>query len=163
MEKSELRAVIKYFNLKKLPPKKMYDDMVNTLGDSAPSYTMVKKWEAEFKRGRQYIEDDPRSGRPSTSSSDEIVQKVRDLVNEDRRIKIRYISETLGISYGRAQSSLKDKLGLNQLSARWVPRMLTQEMKDTRVRHSRSLLIRMQSNRESLALRFVTEDESSAH
>ena len=163
MEKSELRAVIKYSNLKKLPPKKMYDDMVNTLGDSAPSYTMVKKWEAEFKRGRQSIEDDPRSGRPSTSSSDEIVQKARDLVNEDRRIKIRYISETLGISYGRAQSSLKDKLGLNQLSARWVPRMLTQEMKDTRVRHSRSLLIRMQSNRESLDLRFVTEDESSVH
>ena len=88
MEKNELRGVIKYFNLKKLTRKEIYDDMMNTLGDYAPSYTMVKKWAAEFKRGRESIEVDLRPERPSTSSSDEIVQKARDLVNEDRRIKI---------------------------------------------------------------------------
>jgi hypothetical protein len=32
--------------------------MRTILGEPAPSYTTVKKWVAEFKRGRESIEDD---------------------------------------------------------------------------------------------------------
>jgi len=32
--------------------KEIHDDMIAELGDSAPSYTAVKNWVAEFKRGR---------------------------------------------------------------------------------------------------------------
>ena len=33
--------------------------MVVTLGENTPSYNMVKKWDAEFKCGRDTLEDDP--------------------------------------------------------------------------------------------------------
>lgn len=56
MDKIEYRAVIKYLCLKKLTPTDIHKDMQETLGDSAPSYAMVKKWCAEFKRGRTSVE-----------------------------------------------------------------------------------------------------------
>ena len=44
-------AVIRYLGLKGLTPKEVYEDMVVTLGKNVPSYSVVKKWDAEFKRG----------------------------------------------------------------------------------------------------------------
>lgn len=41
-----------------LSPKEVQEDMVATPGEGAPSYSTVKKWAAEFKRGRGSLEDD---------------------------------------------------------------------------------------------------------
>ena len=43
------RAVIHYRGLKGLTPKEIHVDMVVSLGENAPSYSMVKKWAAEFR------------------------------------------------------------------------------------------------------------------
>ena len=37
------------------PPKEIHEDMVVTLGENAHSHRMVKKWDAEFKRGRDSL------------------------------------------------------------------------------------------------------------
>lgn len=53
MEKIKHRAVIEFFVKKKrLKAMKIHNEMVNVLGQSAPSETMVCKWVLEFKRGR---------------------------------------------------------------------------------------------------------------
>lgn len=39
-----------------------YIGMVNALGETAPSKTMIYKWTGEFKRSLTSIEDDPRVG-----------------------------------------------------------------------------------------------------
>ena len=56
---------------------------------SAPSFTKVKYWAAEFKRGRKSLGDDECSGRPKTATTDENVAKVHQMVPDDRRIKVR--------------------------------------------------------------------------
>ena len=50
MEKLVLRAVIKYFCMKGMPPNEIHEDFVETLGRESPSYGTVKKWAAAFKR-----------------------------------------------------------------------------------------------------------------
>ncbi|GBP64840.1 Fatty acid synthase [Eumeta japonica] len=66
--------------------------------ESAPSYTMVKKWARLFQQGRESCEDDPRPGRPVTVLTEENVQKIERLVLADRRIKLWQIAEELQIS-----------------------------------------------------------------
>jgi hypothetical protein len=60
MEKSELRAVIKFFFLKKLSTKDTHAEIVNILGDNAVSYSLVKKWVARFKSGNESTKDGAR-------------------------------------------------------------------------------------------------------
>ncbi|XP_033609194.1 uncharacterized protein LOC117282682 [Cryptotermes secundus] len=47
--------------------------------------------------GRQSVEDEPRGGRPSTSRTDDNVQRVRDVLNSDRRLSVRMIADRVGI------------------------------------------------------------------
>ena len=72
MEKLEIRAVIKYFCKKGMPPKEIHENFMQSLGKEFPSYSTVKKWAAEFQRGGgESVEDDGRSGRPKDASVDE--------------------------------------------------------------------------------------------
>ena len=163
MEIVEVRAVIKYLYLKGLTGKAAYEDLVATLGENAPSFTMVKKWFAEFKRGRTSTEDADRSGRPSDVSSSETINKVLNIILTDRRVTIRYVSDVLNISYGSVQSIISEQIGMHKVSARWVPRMLTQEMMQNRVTASQENLNQWQHNPEDFLKRVVTVDETWVH
>ena len=52
-EKLEIRVVFKYFFYKEESPKKTHEEFMETLGKESPSYSTVKKWAAEFKRGER--------------------------------------------------------------------------------------------------------------
>jgi hypothetical protein len=56
------------------------------------------------------VEDDECSGRPSTSKTTENVEKIRELIHEDRRRTIHELADTVGISYGVFQEILTEKL-----------------------------------------------------
>lgn len=163
MEKNELRAVIKYLFLKKMSTKEIFSDIQQTLGNDALPYSTVAYWVAEFKRGRSSCKDDPRSGRPSTSITEENVKKVEKLVLDDRRITIKYLAKILKISFGSIQSILTDSLGFKKVSARWVPRMLTEENKNRRLEISKRNLEMFQRDSDQFCRRVVTMDETWVH
>jgi transposase len=64
-------------------------------------FQTIKKWAAEFKRGRTSLEDDPREGRLKSVITPELIEQVHHMVLDDRRMKVRDIAETIGISKGR--------------------------------------------------------------
>ena len=66
-------------------------------GDDTMSRTRLFEWHRRFKDGREEMEDDRRSGRPSTSRTDENVERVRQKVRSDRRITVRMIADELGM------------------------------------------------------------------
>ena len=163
MEKNGERAVIQYLHKKGLTPKDIHNDMVATLGKDAPSYAKMKSWVAEFKRGRQSLEDDPRPGRPVNVATPEMVNKVHDIIMIDRRVTERYIASTVGISQERVHSILTDDLEMRKLSARWVPRLLTVDQKHTRRTLSRTNLNLFEEDSANFLQRFVTMDETWVH
>lgn len=72
--------------------------MLSVLQESAPSYTMVKKWARLFHQERERCEDDPRPGRPLTVVTEENARNVDKLILADRRIRLWQIAEKLHIS-----------------------------------------------------------------
>ena len=99
MEKVEVRAVIKYLCEKGTTPKEILEDFMITLENESSSYSTVKKRAAEFKRGRESIEDDARSGHPKDATTDENVKIVHNLVMCDRRRDLRSMASEVGISF----------------------------------------------------------------
>ena len=56
MEKTEIRAVIKYFIKKGMKAKEIHANFQNPLGDSALSYSTVAKWTSEFNFGWESLD-----------------------------------------------------------------------------------------------------------
>ena len=119
MDKLEYRSVIKYLRLKGMTPAEIHEmGMMDTLGEHAPSYATVKRWVNEFKRGRNNVEDEPRSGRPLTATTPDNIDLVLEIVMEDRRTSTYHIAKRLRTSQERADHIVKDELGMSTVSAR---------------------------------------------
>ena len=99
--------------------------MVATLGDTAPSYALVKRWAAHFKMLKESLEDDDKCGRPTTATTEENIAHVHKAVVDDRRSTVNQTANTIGISRERVENILHNELGMSKVSARWVPRILT--------------------------------------
>ena len=102
--------------------------MADVYGDSSPKYSTVAKWSAEFKRGRDSLEDDPRPGRPADVISQEMIDRVERLVLNNRRIKVAEFASECGISNGSVYTIIHEQLGMSKVSARWVPRNLNMQI-----------------------------------
>ena len=163
MDKNESRTAIKLLHLKGLSPAEIFTDLQITLGVSAPSYSKVKYWVAEFKRGRQSTKDDGRSGRPADVTTPEMIDLVHKTVLQDRRMTIRQIGDIVGINHTAVENILANVLGMKKISARWVPRMLTMENKKNRLDISTRLLARFEVDPSDFLLRLVTQDEVWVH
>jgi hypothetical protein len=89
--------------------------------------TQVQEWFTLFKRGEISVEDQPHSGRPSTSGSDENVGNFRQVVLEDRRRAIDEISVITGVSWSSCQRVLREDLMMKRVAAKFLPRLLNEE------------------------------------
>ena len=66
-------------------------------GDTALKKSAVSDWFSRFKNGQETLEDDQRSGRPSTSRTEEMIEKVQQqLIQCDRRMAIVEWNKKLG-------------------------------------------------------------------
>ena len=82
------------------------------------------------------------------------------MVLADRRLKVREIVEAIGYHLGLI---LKDHLGMENLSARWVPRLLTLDCKRNPVTTSIECVALFKRNKDDFLRRFVTVDETWIH
>ena len=72
----------------------------NCFGNDILKKTAVYEWHERFKSGRESVEDDERSSRPSISKTDENINKVREMLINNRKLTIRELAEDLNIAYG---------------------------------------------------------------
>src|ERR1700761_8057826 len=104
----------------------------NVYGDDTIDKSSVLRWMKKFKEGETNIEDKPRSGRPSTATTDNNRQRVDQLIRTDRRVTIRELAAQLDVGHDIIQQ-IVDDLEYRKLTAKWVPRQLTSALKKRRV------------------------------
>ena len=89
-------------------------------------------------------------------------KKVRDLVYSDRRIQVEEIALALGISHGSVSTILHDRLGMRKLTARWVPKSLSDKQMANRASVCSALLKRFKP-KDDFLLHLGTVDETWVH
>ena len=85
-----------------------------------------------FQRAVNPSKMNPRSGRPSTSKTDNSVEIVRALVRSDRLLTVRMIAIELNLNHTTVHQILTEELAMKKLCAKFVPKNLTIEQKDNR-------------------------------
>ena len=92
-ENIEQRYAIKFCVKLNKSATETFASLTQAYGDTTLSRTMVFKWHKAFKEGRENVEDEPRSGRPMSSTNDQNVEVVRAVMAKDRRLSVRMIAE----------------------------------------------------------------------
>ncbi|XP_018788046.1 PREDICTED: putative uncharacterized protein FLJ37770 [Bactrocera latifrons] len=87
-------------------------------GVSALSQTRTYEWYISFKEGRDIVEDMPRSGRPSTSVTDDNVEKVKEIVAKNGLVSLREIAHKLEMSQESARTIMHEKLAMQRVIIR---------------------------------------------
>jgi hypothetical protein len=105
----------------------IHKKLLNVYKDETIDISNVRRWLKRFKNEEKDVYDRPRSGRPSTSNNEENVLRLEQLVQNDRRITVREMAESLGISIGSVET-LIGNCGLRKLACKWFPKCLTREM-----------------------------------
>ena len=128
-------------------------------GDDTMSRPCLFEWHRRFKNGKEEVEDDHSSGRPSTSRPVKTVERVRQNVRSDRRLTVRRITDELGMNSNRVLMIITEDLGIKKIWAKMVPTLLNEEQKERRVQVCRDILEQLETE-PKLLKRVVTGDES---
>lgn len=155
----EQRVCLKFCVANEIPCAESLKMLHKAFGDSALSKTRAYEWYNEFKKGRSLVKDLPRSGRPSTASTEENVEKVEKIVLENRHVSLREIASEVDISYGSAEHIVLDILGMRRVAAKLVPKDLNFIQKHHRKTVAEELISEAE-NDPTFMKRIITGDET---
>mgnify|MGYP000138528298 CR=1 FL=1 len=154
----EYRSVIKFLIKKGCSSGDIVAELQCTYETKAPSKATIYNWIREFRNGRQSVFDEEKPGRPQEIGSDKKDELIA-IIAEKRKITQRELSENLSISKGTVQQLLTD-LGIKKVACRFVPRLLTAEMRDRRKNCCQNNLEILNNIGQSFLNNIITEDET---
>jgi histone-lysine N-methyltransferase SETMAR len=130
-------------------------------GSNAISMMTVYRWIEQFKAGRTDIADQHRSGRPHVRDSDTLAESILNLLDDDSRMTIREIADRLDTPRSSIHRSLAS-MDLVKLSARWIPKLLTSDLKQQRLQVclNNLELVKQHGGWETFRQLIVTGDET---
>ena len=94
---------------------KTWEMLVQVYRREAMNRKCVYKWFKRFCEGKVTTKDEPRSGWPSTSRTPEMIEKVQQMLTQDRQLMLRLIVEELDISKDTVHTIIRDDLGKQKI------------------------------------------------
>jgi histone-lysine N-methyltransferase SETMAR len=159
MNKENFRFYIKARTALGIQPTIIHDELCTVFSYEAPSFRTVARWSQSFREGREEIEDEARAGRPITETTSENIELVQSIINDDSHITIEELEAQTDLSHGTIQRIISDHLNLRKITARYLPKDLTDFQRAERVRICRENLAKFESGAWRLC-DVVTGDES---
>ena len=123
------------------------------------SRTQCYEWFKRFKEGRMSVGEDPRPGRRCSSTNDDHVERVRAVIRGNRHLTVRDVADEVGIRMGSCHQIFTEKRQMHRVSAKFVPRLLTDDQKENRVESSQELLANANGN-ENVLKNIIIGDET---
>lgn len=157
------RIIVKFLTNEGVKPSEILRRLQAQFKDNTLKKTQVYSWHTQFLKGREAVENASHQRRPRTSVTNDNIRTVSRLLQDDRRLTVAEIASEVRISYGSAQTIITDDLGFRKVSARWVPRLLTENQKRNRMEVCQRHLNRYEAEGEGFLHRIVTCDETWVH
>ena len=110
-ESVEQRNAIKFHLRNEISVAETFRMLQKAFGDLTVSQKNVYKWYKVFKEGRERVDVLERLGRPLTSTDEQHVNQIKELVHKNHRLTISDLADTIGISRGSLNTVSKDILG----------------------------------------------------
>ncbi|KAF2354392.1 Protein of unknown function DUF4817 [Trinorchestia longiramus] len=96
----------------------------------------------QFKEGKTSCDNKSRQSQPCTNRSYDMVELLKKVVLEDRRMSVEYFASKVGVSVGSVRTILHEDLKMRKVFSRWIPRMLTDDHKAAHVAYRLAMLTR---------------------
>ena len=130
-EVDEQRVCIKFCVRLGKTGSETFEILKQAFGDLCMTRSRTFEWFGRFKNGRTSTANDDRSCQPSTATTPSKVEQVQAAVNQDCRHTIHDLCAEVQIGYGSCQRILTEQLNMHRIAAKSVPRVLTQDQKDS--------------------------------
>jgi len=112
---------------------------------------MISEWAKRFKEGRTSVDDDKRAGAPRTAVTRDNIAAVDLAIKQNRRISVLELSSNIGVSVGSIDTIIHEHLLYSKVTARWVPKMLTEQHKQARGLLSKGVMLQHDNARAHTA------------
>ena len=126
--------------------------MLPIYGEHCLSRQAIHNWVQKFPEGRTSIEDEHRAGQPVEIATSEMLQRVEDIIQAERRVTVDTVATAIGRSCGHAYNMMHEVLGFHKVCSRWVPRQHTPQHKSQRMGLSLQHLQRYQDEGDDMFL-----------
>ena len=122
--------------------------LTTAYGPSFMSQATIYRWHRRFREGREQVRDDDRSGRERERDvrTPELVDQIELFLNEDRRASLRAIATHFEVGEATVHRIVHEDLNMRKVSAKFVPKVLSEEQKQRHVEDSREMIEFITSN-----------------
>ena len=136
----EQRIIIKFLTKVGCKPSEICSRLKRQYGEKTLSNVSIYKWSSALKKGRETVENEPHERRPRTSITGKNSDRIDALIRENRQITVHELSGILNISDSSVKTIIKQHLHYSKVCSRWIPHLLTDKHKSTRLQVAQSLL-----------------------
>ena len=158
----EQRGVLRFLWAEGVKPMEIHHRMLAQYGQSTMNQQKVYEWVERFKLGRTCVTDEGRSGQPSTSHTQDHIDRAGAMIREDRWITVSDVAAHLDISSGSAYAIVHDDLGHRKVCTWWVLKEFTVAHKRQRMEVATQFVKRYEED-PSILERAITGNETWVH
>jgi hypothetical protein len=153
----EQRVIIKFLHFEGIAAKEIHQRLLIQYQGETLSLRAVQWWIQQFKLGRTSTADDDRSGRPTFIDLD---AKISLYLAKYPFATARAMALKFKTDHTTILDHLQSELGYRFLSCRWIPHILTPEIRNRRVEECKDLLEVLLSQQKLGWRDIYTGDES---
>ncbi|XP_029651202.1 uncharacterized protein LOC115224436 [Octopus sinensis] len=131
--------------------------------NGCPSYSIVKNWVSRFHTSHFEVTDEPWSGWPTSTTTEDKADAVHIMILENHWISARVIGETLGISCVNVGHIIQNILDMRKLSSKWLLKCQNADQQCFRGMTSKAIWGQFSVGEADLKAHLITMDETWLH